>query len=124
MDYTVANNAKLFDELLGVLARHADEPGVPQAMEHLRAAKDNYVQRSLDHVMNSLVLAFYDLSANPPAPPLLDELTAVIRDFVHGIFEAPAKLRRLAEEYERRGGKLLSVDEILREVDERRGLSG
>jgi len=34
------------------------------------------------------------------------------------------KLRRLAEEYERSGGKLLSTDEILREVDERRGLVG
>ena len=124
MDYTIANNSKLFDELLAVLAKHSDERGVPEAIEHLRAAQSNYVQRSLDHMMNSLVLALHDLTAHPPAPALQNELSAVISGFVQGIFETPAKLRRLADEYERSGGKPLSTDEILREVDERRGLSG
>jgi hypothetical protein len=122
MDYTIANNAKLFDELLGVLARHADEPGVTEALAHLRAAKENYVQRSLDHMMTSLVLALHDLFGL--APDLRDELKAVLSGFVQAIFETPARLRRLADEYERSGGKLLSTDEILREVDERRGLRG
>lgn len=124
MDYTIANNAKLFDELLAVFEKHVDEPGIAEAMGHLRAAKENYVQRSLDHMVNSLVLALHDLSANPPAKPVQDELRAVIRSFVDEIFQAPAKLRRLAEEYERSGGELLSAEEILREVNERRGLSG
>jgi len=107
-----------------VLAEHAEKPGVTEAMEHLKAAKENYVQRSLDHMLNSLVLALHDLIANPVARPLQDELKDVISRFVQTIFETPARLRRLAEEYERSGGKPLSTDEILREVDERRGLSG
>jgi hypothetical protein len=124
MDYTIANNAKLFDELLGALAKHAEDPGITEAIAHLRAAKENYVQRSLDHMLNSLVLALYDLSTHRIDQRLSDELNSVISSFVHGIIEAPARLRKMAEEYERRGGKLLSADEILREVEERRGLSG
>ncbi len=124
MDYTIPNNSKLFDELLAVLERHAEEPKVAAAIDHLRAAKVNYVQRSLDHMINSLVLVWYDLSSPSTTQVLRDELNAVISAFVQNIFEAPAKLRRLAEEYEKNGGKLLTTDEILAEVNERRGLRG
>src|SRR5690348_4251763 len=61
MDYTIDNNAKLFDELLAVLSKHREEPGVAAAFEDLKAAKFNYVQRSIDHMMSCLVLTLYDV---------------------------------------------------------------
>ncbi|HWZ33368.1 MAG TPA: hypothetical protein VNX18_18630 [Bryobacteraceae bacterium] len=123
MDYIIANNAKLFDELLAVLSRHIDEPGVEEALVDLNAAKENYLQRSLDHMFNSLVLALYDLSGHPANSALRGELNAVISNYVRQILDTPARLRRLAEEYEQSGGKPLSTEEILREVEERRGVN-
>jgi hypothetical protein len=121
MDYTISNNAKLFDELLAVLNKHQDEDGVIEALEDLKAAKVNYVHRSIDHMMNCLVLAIYDLAVHTPSKELQSELRSVIRRFVAGIFQAGSRLSELARQYEASGGKLLSHDEILQEVDERRG---
>jgi 3-methyladenine DNA glycosylase AlkC len=45
MDYTISNNARLLDE------------PVIEVLDDLKAAKVNYVQRSIDHIMNCLVLA-------------------------------------------------------------------
>src|SRR5258708_7621800 len=61
MSHTVRNNSKLFDELLQVLNRHHDEPGVIEAHEDLRSARANYVQGSIDHMVNCLVLTLHDL---------------------------------------------------------------
>jgi hypothetical protein len=70
MDYTISNNARLFDALIQVLNEHQNEPGVVEALEDLKAAKINYVQRSIDHMMNCLVLAVHDLVVHPPSPQL------------------------------------------------------
>jgi len=121
MDYTISNNAKLFDELLQVLNNHRSEPGVVEALEDLKAAKVNYLQRSIDHMMNCLVLAIHDLIVNPPNTELKKDLIAVIHRYYTGIFEAGSKLTEMAREYEASGGQPLSHDEILEEVDGRRG---
>ena len=121
MDYTISNNAKLFDELLEILGRHHDEPGVAEAFDDLSAAKTNYVQRSIDHMMNCLVLTLHDFVVHPPSGELQTELQAVIHRYVTGIFQAGSRLKELAQQYEATGGKLLSDQEILAEVNERRG---
>jgi hypothetical protein len=121
MDYTITNNAKLFDDLIEVLGRHQDEPGAGEALGDLSAAKVNYVQRSIDHMMNCLVLAIYDLVVHPPSNELRDELREVFHRYYTTISGAGARMAELARDYERSGGKLLSPDEILEEVDERRG---
>jgi hypothetical protein len=123
MDYTISNNAKLFDELLQVLNSHQNEPGVVEALEDLKAAKVNYIQRSIDHMMNCLVLAIHDLVVNPPSQELQKELSSVIHRHYTGIFQAGSRLSEMAREYEANGGKPLSPDEILEEVDSRRGTS-
>jgi hypothetical protein len=123
MDYTIDNNAKLFDELLAVLNKHREEPGVVAAIEDLKAAKFNYVQRSIDHMMNCLVLTLYDLISQPPSKQLQSDLRALIHGYVTWIFQAGERMTSLARQYEASGGKLLSRDEILQEVDERRGSS-
>jgi len=129
MDYTILNNTELYDKLLAVLSKHRDEPGVVEAIEYLKAAKTNYIRRptpylaSIDKMMNCLVLVIYELVRQPPGEELSLELKSVVRGYVTGIFEAGAKMSRLAHEYEASGGKLLSQDEILQEVDERRGTS-
>lgn len=123
MDCTITNNAKLFDEILYVLSRHLDEPGVGEALDDLRAAKVNYVQRSIDHMMNCLVLTIHDLVTHPPSEELRSELAAVIDGHYQGIFRAGANLTEFAHQYETAGGRPMSRDEILNEVDERRGTS-
>ena len=123
IDHTASNNTKLFDDLLAVLNRHAQEPGVLILLEDLQSAKLNYAQRSIDHMMNCLVLVIHDLVAHPPSEELSTELKLVIHRFYTGIFEAPARLSEMAHCYESSGGTLLSADEILREVDDRRGAS-
>jgi hypothetical protein len=123
MDYTISNNSRLFDELLQVLNSHQNEPGVVEALDDLNAAKVNYVQRSIDHMVNCLVLAIHDLVVHPPSPELRADLGQVIHRYYTGIFQAGSRLGDMAREYEASGGKLLSRDEILREVDERRGVS-
>jgi hypothetical protein len=42
--------------LLKVLNDHQREPGVVEALEDLKAAGFNYVQRSIDHMLSCLVL--------------------------------------------------------------------
>src|SRR5213593_4768817 len=123
MDYTISNNAKLFDELLQVLSKHQNEPGVVGAFEDLKAAKINYVQRSIDHLMNCLVLAIHDLVVNRPSEELWNDLRDVIHHFYQGIFQTGPRLSELARQYEASGGTPLARDEILQEVDERRGNS-
>ena len=123
MDYTISNNAKLFDELLRVLNNHQNEPGVVEALEDLKAAKLNYVQRSIDHMMNCLVLAVHDLLACLKTKELQSELVSVIDQFYSGIFQAGSRLSELSRQYEAAGGKSLSHDEILEEVDASRGIS-
>lgn len=123
MDYAISNNAGLFDELLQVLNKHQNEPGVVEALEDLKAAKINYVQRSMDHMMNCLVLTVHDLVVHPPSESLQSELQAVIHGFYVGISQAGPRLSQLARDYEASGGKLLSREEILEEVDARRGSS-
>ena len=123
MDYTISNNSKLFDEVLDVLSRHQEEPGVGAALEDLRAAKVNYVQRSIDHMMNCLVLTIHDLVVHRPSEELQNELKAVIDSHYQGIFRARSRLSELACHYDTSGGKRLSREEILNEVDERRGTS-
>lgn len=123
MDYTISNNAKLFDEVLRVLNKHQSEPGVVEALEDLKAAKVNYIQRSIDHMMNCLVLAIHDLVVHPPSDELWSDLRSVIHQFCTGILQAGPRLSELARQYEESGGTSLSRDEILKEVDERRGTS-
>jgi hypothetical protein len=120
MDYTISNNAKLFDELLAVLGRHHDEPGVAEALDDLKSAKFNYTQRSLDHMMKALVLTMYDLVVHPPSKELQEELRAVIHGYVTWVLQAGSRMSELARQYEESGGRLLSDEEILAEVDERR----
>ncbi len=122
MDYTIDNNARLFDELIQVLNSHQNEPGAIEALEDLKAAKVNYVQRSIDHMLNCLVLAIHDLVVNPPSEALQNDLKSVIDRFYRAAFPGP-KLSELARQYEASGGKPLSVEEILQEVNERRGTS-
>src|SRR5215831_18478479 len=121
MDYTVVNNARLFDELLKVLNRYQAESGMIAALEDLKAAKVNYVQRSIDHMMNCLVLAIHDLTEHPHSPELWRDLKSVVDELYGGILHAGSRFSNLAHEYEAAGGKLLSREEILKEVDERRG---
>ena len=121
MDYTISNNAKLLDALLDALNRHREEPGVAAALDDLNSAKFNYVQRSIDHMMNALVLTIYDLLVHPPSKELQDELRSIIHQFVTGIFQAGSRMSDLSRQYEASGGKLLSDEEILAEVHERRG---
>ncbi|MEK7406307.1 MAG: hypothetical protein AAB225_14490 [Acidobacteriota bacterium] len=121
MEYTRANHERLFDELLDVLNNHRDEAGAAEAWAYLRAAKLNYLQHDVNHMMSSLILAVHQLAIMPGNPGLQDDLHAVLRHFVTFFSGAADELRRLAEEYEASGGKLLSREEILREVSERRG---
>jgi hypothetical protein len=121
MDYTISNNARLFDDLLEVLNRHAGEPGVREALDYLSSAKVNYVQRSIDHMISCLVLAIHDLVVHPPSNKLRAELGAVFYRYVDDMSNAGKKLAELAREYELSGGRLLTEAEILQEVHERRG---
>jgi len=121
MDYTIGNNARLFDELLKVLNDHQREPGVVEAIEDLKAAKFNYVQRSMDHMLSCLVLTIHDLIVRPLSEGLRKDISGVINAFYQGTTSLGSQLNDLADQYERQGGQLLSRDEILKEVDERRG---
>src|SRR5712664_2946118 len=108
MDYTISNNSRLFDELLQVLNSHQNEPGVVEALDDLKAAKVNYIQRSIDHMMNCLVLAIHDLVVHPPSKKLQEELSTVIHRHYTGMFQAGSRLSEMAREYEASGGKALS----------------
>ena len=121
MDYTISNNARLFDELLKVLNDHQREPGVVEAIDDLQAAQRNYVNRSIDHMLSCLVLTIHNLIVHPPSEGLRKDIGNVINAFYHGTISVGSRLSDLAHEYERQGGQLLSRDEILKELDERRG---
>jgi hypothetical protein len=81
------------------------------------------MQRSIDHMTNCLVLTVHYLFMHPLSDALKKDLNSVLDQFVMGIFQAGSKLGELAHEYEEAGGRLLSQEEILKEVDERRGLA-
>lgn len=123
MDYTISNNSKLFDDLLNVLNAHQKDTGALEALADLKAAKLNYTQRSIDHMLNCILLAAYDLSKAPNGQEVFKEMLAVIQTYVRDIFDAGSRLTELARRYQASGGKLLADEEILQEVDERRGSS-
>ena len=109
---------KLFDELLAVLDKHREERGVDQAIEDLTAAKINYSQDSTEQLVACLVLTMRDLVSHPSASGLFEELKAKIDQFAASTLNIGSKLSDLARQYEKSGGKLLTYEEILREVDE------
>jgi hypothetical protein len=121
MDYTISNNSRLFDELLTVLNEHQNEPGVVEAIEDLKAAKFNYRQRSMDHMLSCLVLTLHDLIVHPPTGELSRKLSNVIHSFYGRTTSFGSTLRDLGDQYERQGGPLLTPEQAVREVDERRG---
>ena len=121
MDYTIGNNVKLFDELLEVLNAAPKKKGVVEALEDMKAAKVNYEQRSIDHMILALVLAIRDLTIVPESRKLWEDLSSVIDRYYKETLGAGARLADLARQYEASGGRLLSPEEILQEVDERRG---
>ena len=120
-DHTVKNNSELLTALIVVLNRHRNIEGAVATLEYLKSAKHNYVQRDIDRMMNSLVLALDALSGLPPDTKLLPELGEVTRQYVRWISQTGERMERLAKEYEAGGGKLLSREEILDEVADRRG---
>ncbi len=121
MDHTIKNNSELLGELIDVLNRHQNTDGAVETLEYLKSAKHNYVQRDIDRMMNSLVLALDTLSGLPPDTKLWPELREVIQQYVRWISQAGDRMGKLAQEYEAGGGKLLSREEILDEVADRRG---
>jgi len=105
---------------LKILERYWQEDNAAAAaFESLKAARFNYRQRDFDHLMNNLVLCLNDLSSTSN-PKLLDELRNELRGFQKDAFSA-APLVALANEYRAGGGRVLSRQEILDEVSERRG---
>ena len=119
-DHTIENNRQLFDDLIGVLNKHPNTEAAFGTLEYLKSARHNYVQRDIDRMMNSLVLALYELSGVRDVK-LLPELREVIRKHYRWISQAGDRMAKLAKEYEAGGGKLLSREEILDEVADRRG---
>jgi hypothetical protein len=117
------HHVRLFDDLLSVLEKHREEPGIDQTIEDLKAAKINYSQGSTDQLVACLVLTMRDLVARPSHSTVFEELKTTIDQFATQTLEIGSKLSDLARKYETNGGKLLSYEEILREVDERRGAS-
>jgi hypothetical protein len=123
MDNSIRSNAQLFDDLLRVLDKHHNEPGVVEAIDGLKAAKSNYLHRSTDHMMNCLVLAIHDLVFHGARSELWIDLGSVIEQHYRAIMQVGPRLSELAHQYEAGGGRLLNQDEILQEVDDRRGAS-
>lgn len=121
MDYTISNHFKLFDDVLAVLQRYCDKPGVAGAFDDLLAAKKNYQQRSLDHMLNCLVLVLHDLVIARDVPGLMDDLSRAIHDHYRRVLESSNQLASLAQEYELSGGPPLSYDQIAEEIARRRG---
>jgi hypothetical protein len=121
MDRGTDGNLALFDALLEVLARHEDTAAVPEILQDLKSARFNYTQRDVGHLVNNLCRVLYKLIDGPLDEALKDDLRKEIRARAKAILATAAELRQLADEYEAKGGKLLSQDEILAEVAERRG---
>jgi hypothetical protein len=120
MDHTIENVVRSFDVILDVLNKNY-HGGDAEALEYLTAAKRNYIQRDIDHLATNLTLFFHHLLAHPPDPKLWDEVRAALGEFANRIEQAGSRMSKLARDYEAGGGKLLSRDEILQEVSERRG---
>lgn len=120
MDYIIKDHAKLFEDLIKVLY---EDDSRPHAFEYLMAAKGNYDQRSMDHMLMNVVLAIHDLLGESTSNELREKLKSVISAHVNQKFEAMKQLTSLGDQYRASGGKLLSREEILQEVDERRGTS-
>ena len=72
-------------------------------------------------MMSCLVLAIHDLVMQPPRSELWMELSATIHRHCTRMFQTGSRLSEMAREYEASGAKPLSHDEILEEVDARRG---
>jgi hypothetical protein len=120
MDYIIEDNAKLLNELIAIL--YEDDPH-SRAFEALKSVKANYDQRSMDHMLSNLVLAIYELIGNSSNQELREKIKSVINAYANQKFDAMKRLTSLSDQYKASGGKLLSRDEILQEVDERRGTS-
>jgi hypothetical protein len=74
-------------------------------------------------MLSCLVLAIHDLIVHPPSEALSRELKTVIDSFYRGAASVGPRLSDLADQYERQGGPLLSPEQALKEVDDRRGIS-
>jgi hypothetical protein len=118
MDYIIEDNARLFDELIKIL--YEEDPRC-HAFEALQLAKANYEQRSLDHMLSNLVLAICEMLGDSVSEQLREKVKSVIMAHAGRKFDAMKKLTSLSDQYRASGGKLLSRDEILQEVEERRG---
>ena len=118
MDYIIEDNAKLLNELIEIL--YEDDPH-SRAFEALRNVKANYEQRSMDHTLMTLVLAIYELLGDSVTKETRDKIKSALVAYANQEFDAMKKLTSLSDQYRESGGKLLSRDEILQEVDERRG---
>jgi len=119
MDQTSSNILRLFDAVLNVLNRHHGENGATEALEYLKAARHNYEQRDIDRMVVSLVLALQQTLRL--RLEVAQEIQDVIREFTNLRSENAAKMIKMAQEYEARGGRLLSQSEVLEEVSRRRG---
>jgi hypothetical protein len=121
MDQTSSNTLLLclFDDVLAVLNKYHGENGATEALEYLKAARYNYEQHDVDRLLVSFVLALQQVSRL--RPEVTCEIQKVIREFTALRSETAAKMIRMAQDYESRGGKLLSLSEVLEEVSRRRG---
>jgi len=120
MDQTSSSLLRLFDDVLAVLNTHHEENGATEALEYLKAARYNYEQHDIDRLLTSFVLAVQQVARL--RPEVTREIQRVIGEFTDLRSETAAKMIRMAQDYESRGGKLLSLSEVLEEVSRRRGL--
>jgi predicted metal-dependent hydrolase len=119
MDQTRPSILRFFDDVLAVLNTHHEENGATEALEYLKAARYNYEQHDIDRLLTSFVLALQQVPRL--RPEVMREIQKVIREFTDLRSETAAKMIRMAQDYESRGGKLLSLSEVLEEVSRRRG---
>jgi archaellum component FlaC len=121
MDRAIDGNLDLFDALLQVLSKHEGNASVEGIRQDLKSARFNYTQRDVRHLVNNLCRALHSLMDESLDESLKAELKNEVRARATAVVLAAEKLRELADEYEAKGGKLLTHDEILAEVAERRG---
>jgi hypothetical protein len=74
-------------------------------------------------MLTNLVLAACELLGDSASQQLREKVKSVIIAHANQKFDAMKKLTSLSDQYRESGGKPLSHDEILQEVDERRGTS-
>lgn len=121
MDRGTDGNLAMFDALLKVLAKHEGGTATQEVVQDLQSARFNYTQGDVGHLVNNLCRVLSKLMDGSVDETLRKDLEKELRARSTSILSAAAELRRLAEEHEAKGGKLLSQDEILAEVAERRG---